>query len=374
MAVDEVETVVVGAGVVGLALAQALAASGREVLVLEAAADIGTGISSRNSEVIHAGLYYAPGSLKARLCVEGRQRLYAWCETRTLAHRRCGKLIVATESAQRQALVGILDRARQAGVDDLVELDADQARRMEPALRCEGALHSPSTGIVDGRAYMLSLLGAAEDHGAMLARRSEVESVRCRSQGFEVRVRAESEVMRIGCRELVNSAGLGAVPLARRIEGLDPSIVPTQWFAKGSYFALSGKSPLSRLVYPVPDEAGLGIHLTLDLAGQARFGPDVEWVASPEYSVDSSRACEFEREIRRYWPGLRDGALVPAYAGVRPKVVGPGDAASDFIVSGPREHRIEGLVNLFGIESPGLTSSLALGEYVRTVLDGTASA
>lgn len=366
---DSVGTVVVGAGVVGLAIAKELAASGREVLILEREPQFGSGISARNSEVIHAGLYYEPGSLKARLCVEGRERLYDWCAARGVSHRRCGKLVVATEAGQETALEKIRQRAHAAGVADLVPLTGAQARALEPQLRCESALHSPSTGIVDGHGLMLSLLGAAEDHGAALACRSVVEAVEPGPDGFQLRIRADGEQVRLACRELVNSAGLGAVALARAIEGLAPQRVPGAWLAKGSYFSLSGSSPFSRLVYPVPNEAGLGVHLTLDLAGQARFGPDVEWVESEDYAVDPRRAAVFEDEIRCYWPGLKAGALQPAYAGLRPKIVGPGQAASDFIVSGPAEHGIAGLVNLFGIESPGLTSSLALGAWVRRLLD-----
>ncbi len=369
---DRVETVVVGAGVVGLAVAQALAASGREVLVLEREPQFGSGISARNSEVVHAGLYYAPGSLKARLCVEGRERLYAWCESRGVSHRRCGKLIVATEPGQLDALERILQRARAAGVDELAPVTAAQAIAMEPQLRCAHALFSPVTGIVDGHGLMRSLLGSAQDHGAMLACRSLVDGVEQRPDGFLLTVRADGQPLQLLCRELVNSAGLGAVALARSIAGLDPAHVPGAWLAKGCYFSLSGRSPFSRLVYPIPDEAGLGVHLTLDLAGQARFGPDVEWVEREDYAVQPARAAAFEDEIRRYWPGLRPGALQPAYAGLRPKIAGPGEAAQDFRVSGPADHGVAGLVNLFGIESPGLTSSLALAQRVRELLDASA--
>jgi L-2-hydroxyglutarate oxidase LhgO len=367
---QRVETVVVGAGVVGLAIAQELARTGREVLILEAADRFGSGISSRNSEVIHAGLYYEPGSLKARLCLEGRQRLYEWCETRGVAHRRCGKLIVATSADQAPALERIEGRALAAGVEDIAWLTAAQARALEPAIACEIALHSPSTGIVDSHGLMLSLLGAAEDHGAVLACRSRVLGVRSNPDGFRLSIDADGEALALDCRELVNSTGLGAVGLARAIEGLAQEGLPMPWLAKGSYFTLQGRCPFSRLVYPVPNEAGLGVHLTLDLAGQGRFGPDVEWVQAEDYEVDPGRGARFEEEVRRYWPGLPVGALQPAYAGIRPKISGPDEGSRDFVISGPEDHGLAGLVNLFGIESPGLTSSLAIAAQVRRLLEG----
>lgn len=366
---QSIETVVVGAGVVGLAIAQALASTGREVLVLEAADRFGAGISSRNSEVIHAGLYYPPGSLKARLCVEGRRRLYAWCESRGVAHRRCGKLIVATSADQAPELERIQRRALAAGVEDLAWLTTAQARALEPAVACELALHSPSTGIVDSHGLMLSLLGAAEDHGAVLSCRSRVLGAHRSADGFRLSVDADGEPLVLDCRELVNSAGLGAVALARRIEGLAPEALPIQRLAKGSYFTLKGRCPFSRLVYPVPNEAGLGVHLTLDLAGQGRFGPDVEWIEAEDYQVDPARGVRFEEEVRRYWPELPAGALQAAYAGIRPKIAGPDEPSRDFDISGPEEHGLPGLVNLFGIESPGLTSSLAIAELVRGRLE-----
>ncbi|HWS73578.1 MAG TPA: NAD(P)/FAD-dependent oxidoreductase [Quisquiliibacterium sp.] len=366
---DRVDTVVVGAGVVGLAIAHELAVTGREVLVLEAAAQFGSGVSSRNSEVIHAGLYYEPGSLKARLCVEGRRLLYAWCEERGVAHRRCGKLIVATEPGQRGALERIEQRALAAGVADLRWLSAGEARAMEPALHCESALSSPSTGIVDSHGLMLSLLGAAEDHGAALACRSRVRRVEIDPEGFRLLVESAGGEVLLGCGELVNSAGLGAVALANTIEGLSADLVPRAWLAKGNYFSLQGRCPFSRLVYPVPNEAGLGVHLTLDLAGQGRFGPDVEWVDDEDYAVDPASAAGFVGEIRRYWPEMPEGALQAAYAGIRPKIAGPNESARDFVLSSEAEHGLRGLVNLFGIESPGLTSSLAIASHVRALLD-----
>ena len=369
---EQVQSLVVGAGVVGLAIARELARSGREVVILDRADAFGTVTSSRNSEVIHAGIYYAPGSLKAQLCVEGREALYAFCAQRGVAHRRCGKLIVAPSLARRPQLERIAERAERAGVT-LQWLTGAAARALEPALSAEVALLSPETGIIDSHGFMLALLGEAEDHGAMLALLSAWESAEACSDGFAVRVRSGGEVLTLKCRELVNSAGLEASRVARTLAGLAPSHVPETRFAKGHYFSLSGRSPFSRLIYPTPDEASLGVHLTLDLAGQARFGPDVEWVDSPDqYDVPIERADGFYAAIREYWPALPDGALQPAYAGIRPKLVGAGQAAADFLIQGPAVHGLRGLVNLFGIESPGLTSSLAIAQRVRLALDLTA--
>jgi len=369
---DQVHAVVVGAGVVGLAIARALALSGREVIVLERADLIGSGVSSRNSEVIHAGLYYEPGSVKARLCVEGRERLYAFCAERGVAHRRCEKLIVATDESQIAGLEKIDRRARAAGVDNLRWLEGAEARALEPALACVRALHSPSTGIIDSHGLMLALLGEAEDHGAMLALRSRLERVRCLPEGFQIEVDSDGERTHLACRELINAAGLQAVPLARGIEGLPAHHIPQAFLAKGNYFGLTGRTPFTRLIYPIPSEAGLGVHLTLDLAGQGKFGPDVEWIDAEDYRVDPSRSDSFYDEIRRYWPGLPDQALQPSYAGIRPKIAGPSDAAADFRIDGPQTHQIAGLVNLFGIESPGLTSALAIAAQVCTLLDAAA--
>jgi L-2-hydroxyglutarate oxidase LhgO len=368
-AMDRVDAVVVGAGVVGLAVARALALQGRDVVVLEAQDAIGTETSSRNSEVIHAGLYYPTGTLKAALCVQGRERLYAYCAERGIAHRRCGKLIVATDDAQLPSLHALRRQAHANGVADVVALDADDAHAMEPALRCVAALHSPSTGIVDSHGLMLALQGDAEAHGAMLALRSPLRAARITDAGFELDVGGD-EPMQLAARTLVNSAGLHAPALARRIHGLDPRCVPAAHRCKGSYFSLAGRAPFSRLVYPMHDSAGLGVHLTLDLAGQARFGPDTEWLADDaptDYRVDPRRGDAFHDAIRRYWPGLRDGALAPAYSGIRPKVVGPGEPAGDFILHGPTQHGVPGLVNLFGIESPGLTASLAIADHVAAM-------
>ena len=364
---ERVECVVVGAGVVGLAVARALAQAGREVVVLEAAAAIGSETSSRNSEVIHAGIYYRAGSLMARLCVEGRRALYAYCAEHDVPHRRSGKLIVATEDAERVQLEAIRQRAAANGVDDLREISAADAVSLEPALRSFGALISPSTGIIDSHAYMLALRGDAEAAGTAIALSTPLVSARATGAGFELTA-GGAEPMRLACRVLVNSAGLYAPDLARKIAGMPPDKVPKAYYAKGNYFILAGRSPFSRLIYPVPHPGGLGTHLTLDLAGQARFGPDVEWVDRIDYAVDLARAGLFYEAIRRYWPELPDGALLPGYSGIRPKIVPPEVAVQDFMVQGPRDHGVAGLVNLFGIESPGLTASLALADLVSGML------
>ncbi len=365
----EVDSVVIGAGVVGLAVARALARAGRDVLILEAEDDFGTGVSARNSEVIHAGLYYPRGSLKARLCVRGRELLYAYCAERGIDHRRCGKLLVATEPAQLHGLEEIAAAAAVNGVDDLRPLTRAEALALEPALHCVGALLSPSTGIVDARGLMLALLGEAESLGATIAYRARVARMALRGGGVEIWVNDDAEPQ-LRARLAVNCAGLAAPALAARIEGFPAAQVPRAYFAKGNYFALRGRAPFQRLVYPLPEPGGLGVHLTLDLVGQARFGPDVEWVETPDYQVDPARAARFYGSIRRYWPELPDDALVPAYAGVRPKISGPGEPAADFRIDGPAEHGREGIVNLFGIESPGLTSALAIGEYVAGLAGG----
>lgn len=358
-----VDCVVAGAGVVGLAIARALALKGRDVLVLEATGLVGSETSARNSEVIHAGIYYAPGTLKARLCVSGRAALYAYCAERGLPHRRCGKLIVATSPAETDRLAAIDAHARACGVTDLASLTGAQARALEPALKAEAALLSPSTGIVDSHALMLAYRGDLEDAGGMIAFNAPILRGEVTAQGIVLDVGGAAP-MRLSCASFVNAAGHGAVPLARAIEGIPAEAIPGAWFCKGSYFTLSGKAPFSRLVYPVPEQAGLGVHLTLDLGGQARFGPDTEWIDAPNYEVDPARGDKFYAAIRRYWPALPDGALNPAYAGIRPKIVPPGAPAADFRVDGPAEHGVPGLVQLFGIESPGLTASLAIADQV----------
>ncbi len=373
---EAVDSVVIGAGVVGLAVARALARAGRDVVVLEALQTIGSVTSARNSEVIHAGLYYPPGSLKARLCMKGRRALYDYCDAHHIAHRRCGKLVVATHASQLGALEALQAQALVNGADDLTLIDGDAASALEPALTALAALLSPSTGIVDSHGLMLALRGEAEAAGVMFAFHSPLESARVCGHGLLLNV-GGAQPMRVRARQVINAAGLNAPGLASCIEGLAPEHVPTAHFCKGNYFSLVGRSPFSRLIYPVPEAHGLGVHLTLDLAGQARFGPDVEWLgnaAAPiDYSVNPARAQQFYGEIRRYWPALPDGALQPAYSGVRPKLHGQGCAAQDFVVSGPAEHGVPGLVNLFGIESPGLTAALAIADLVKDVLDGASS-
>ncbi|WP_029008599.1 NAD(P)/FAD-dependent oxidoreductase [Azospirillum halopraeferens] len=369
---ERVECVVVGAGVVGLAVARRLALAGREVVVLEAAEAIGTGTSSRNSEVIHAGIYYPSGSLKARLCVAGRDALYGFCAERGIAHRRLGKLIVATDGSQVAKLEAIRRQAAANGVEDLRLLDAAAVRALEPELHAVAALLSPSTGIIDSHGLMLALQGDAEDRGAMIAFHSPLTGGRVTDDGIELAV-GGAEPTRIACTVLVNAAGLGAWDVARGLEGFPAAAVPPRRLAKGNYYAPErGRAPFRHLVYPVPEDGGLGVHLTLDLAGQARFGPDVEWLdgTAHDHTVDPGRAGRFYDSIRRYWPGLPDGCLVPAYCGIRPKLSGPGEPAADFLIQGPADHGIGGLVNLFGIESPGLTACLAIADAVAARLDG----
>jgi L-2-hydroxyglutarate oxidase LhgO len=365
---ERVDSVVVGAGVVGLACARALALAGREVVLLESESAIGTHTSSRNSEVIHAGIYYPPGSLKAKLCVAGKLALYRYLGERGLPHRRCGKLIVAAETSQIPYLDKLQAQARANGVNDLRMLSEQEARALEPELACVAALESPSTGIIDSHAYLLALQGDAENAGATVAFRSPVVSGRIRDDGIELEV-GGAEGARLLARRVVNSAGLFAPQLAASLEGFPRAHVPPSRFCKGNYFSLAGRSPFRHLIYPVPEKAGLGVHLTLDLAGQARFGPDVEWIDRIDYAVDVRRGERFYRAIRTYWPGLKDGALAPAYSGIRPKIQDdPNAPARDFMIEGPREHGVGGLVNLFGIESPGLTASLAIADRVAALL------
>ena len=363
---DKVDCIVIGAGVVGLAVARALALQGREVMVLEAANAIGTGTSSRNSEVVHAGIYYPAGSLKARLCVQGKQMLYDYCAQRGIGYSRCGKLIVATHESQVAQLQGIIAKAAANGVHDLVLLDREQALTMEPQLECVAAIHSPSTGIVDSHALMLSLQGDIENAGGFLVVNTRVDQLNHAPAAIEV---IASDGTELAANTVINAAGLNAPLVASRIQGLDARHIPPTFWAKGNYFTLAGKSPFSRLIYPVPEAAGLGVHLTIDLGGQAKFGPDVEWVDSPDdLLVDAARGNAFYAEVRKYWPGLKDGVLQAGYAGIRPKLQAPGVPAGDFVIQDESTHGVPGLVNLFGIESPGLTSSLAIGEWVSHLL------
>ncbi len=350
----------------GLAVARGLALAGREVIVLEAAEGIGTETSSRNSEVIHAGIYYPKGSLMARTCVEGRRKLYAYCKEHDVPHRNCGKLIVATNAQEDAMLASIQGRAEANGVEGMRVLSAAEAKALEPNLHCTSALFSSSTGIIDSHTYMLALQGDAEANGTMIAFNSPLHGGKVTGDGIELEV-GGAEPMKLRTRLLVNSAGLHAPDLARKIAGMPADKIPTAYYAKGNYFTLSARSPFSRLIYPVPVPGGLGVHITVDMGGQAKFGPDVEWIPSIDYTVDPHRADKFYAAVRKYWPALKDGALQPGYAGIRPKIVPPGAPAQDFTLQGPAEHGVPGLIHMFGIESPGLTASLSLAEHVRAM-------
>lgn len=373
---DSVDAVIVGAGVVGLAITRALALQGLQVVLIEQATAFGTGTSSRNSEVVHAGLYYPAGSLKAELCVRGREQLYAYCTERGVPVQRCGKLLVATRADDLPKLDRIRTHATACGVHDLQPLTQAQAQALEPELHCVAALFSPSSGIVDSHGLMTALLGDAQNAGALFAVASPFVAAERSGGGWVVRTGGD-EGFALGCRWLVNSAGLHAQAVAARMQGFAPAAIPRRYLAKGHYFALARKAPFRHLIYPTPVDGGLGVHLTLDLAGQPRFGPDVEWLApsadpldatEPDYAVDPARRAAFEADIRRYWPGLPADALQPAYSGVRPKLSGPGEPAADFRIDGPAQHGVPGTVQLFGIESPGLTASLAIAERVAAIV------
>jgi L-2-hydroxyglutarate oxidase LhgO len=375
-AVVDVDSIVIGAGVVGLAVARALALAGREVFVLEAEDRAGEGISSRNSGVIHAGLYYAEGSLKARCCVRGRALLYEFCARAGVAHRRTGKLVVATNADERSALEKLLPRALANGVDGLRWLEGDAAMRLEPALHCVAAIESSESGIVDVPELVMALIGALEQSGGQLVCNHRVSRIAHEQGVFRVETAAGDSVR---CRHLVNSAGLHATEVAAMIDALDPIHVPRQYYAAGHYYRLqgwrhpdpaapAGSPPFARLIYPVPVAAGLGVHLGFDAAGRCHFGPDVRWIAQPDYQFDDSQHAHFADSIQRWWPALRDDQLAPDFVGVRPKLVGPGEPSGDFVLQGQGTHGIAGLVNLFGIESPGLTSCLAIAEHVRDLL------
>lgn len=367
---EKVCGVVIGAGVVGLAVARSLIQSmpgaSRDWLVIEAANAIGTGISSRNSEVIHAGIYYPKASLKARLCLEGRNKLYAYAIERGISHSRCGKLIVATKSNQFSEIEALLKKGLDNGVRDLTLINAKEVQALEPALSCVAALYSPSTGIVDSHGLMMSLQGDFENLGGTVALNTKVISAQCQHNDIVLQMADGSELT---ATYVVNAAGLMAPLLAEKFIGLPSQYIPRAYFAKGNYFSLAGASPFRHLIYPVPESAGLGVHLTLDLGGQAKFGPDVEWVNEPDnFEVSSANEKFFYSEVRKYWPELRDGELQPSYSGIRPKISGPYQPQSDFCIQGQRVHGVRGLVNLFGIESPGLTSALAIGDLVASSL------
>jgi L-2-hydroxyglutarate oxidase LhgO len=364
---DTLDCVVIGAGVVGLAVARALALAGHEVMVLEKERWIGAETSSRNSEVIHAGLYYPKDSLKSHFCVAGRDMLYDYCLSRGVAHRRIGKLVIACNEGEIPILEDIWRKAAANGVRDLEWVGGNEARALEPEVTCARAFYSPSTGIIDSHGLMLAYQGDLEAAGGMVVLRAPVSSGKVESDGFALDV-GGAEPVTLRCRVLVNSAGIYAPALARRITGIPAATIPRDYFCRGVYFTLSARAPFRHLVYPVPEPGGLGIHVTLDLAGQARFGPDVEWIDEIDYGVDPGRGTRFYTAIRRYWRGLPDGALQPGYAGIRPKISGPKEPAADFLIQGPAEHGIAGLVNLYGVESPGLTASLAIARHVAGVL------
>ena len=360
---EQLDAVVIGAGIVGLAVARALALRGRSVLVLERHDRAAEETSSRNSGVIHSGIYYPTDSLKARLCVTGRQLLYEFAARRGVAHQRCGKLIVA-QQGQQQALGALHRQAIRNGVTDLVPLDAAAVRDYEPAVCCAAALWCPSTGIVDVHELAQALIADVEAAGGIIVYRTLAHAACFGNGAVRLQCRSGGDSLELASSLVVNSAGLSAIDLLRSFDGYPPGMLRTSWYAKGNYFSLMGAKPFRHLVYPMPNEAGLGIHATLDLDGATRFGPNVEWVRDLDYQVDARHVTEFYDSIRSYWPDLRDGALQPAYAGIRPKLVGPGSKAADFIVEGPAQHGCEGLVNLLGIESPGLTSCLAIAEHV----------
>ena len=365
---ERIECAVIGAGVVGLAVARRLAMAGREVVILEAEEAFGTHTSSRNSEVIHAGIYYPTGSLKARLCVAGRKALYRYCSEHDVRHQRVGKIVVACDESELGGLRKYKEQAEINGVDDLRMLGPDELAGMEPEVRCVAGFLSPSTGIIDSHGLMLEYLGDAERRGASLALGSPVRSGRTEADGIVLEV-GGAEPMAIQCRCVVNSAGFSAQAVARSIAGIPARTIPATHYAIGHYYSLAGAAPFRRLVYPVARQDWLGVHVTLDLGGRVKFGPDFEWIDRVDYRFDESREAAFYKAIRRYYPGLKDGALQPGYTGIRPKIHGPAEPAPDFLIQGEALHGVRGLVNLYGIESPGLTSSLAIADHVASLLD-----
>jgi L-2-hydroxyglutarate oxidase LhgO len=364
---EKVDCAIIGAGVVGLAIARHFAMSGREVVVLEGENAFGTHTSSRNSEVIHRGIYYETGSLKAHFCIAGRKLLYRYCEEHQVAHRRIGKVIVACDESELPGLKKYKEQAEINGVDDLRMLDKRELEQLEPEVRCVAGFLSPSTGIVDTHGLMLAYLGDAESHGASLALSSPVVSGECRDDGILLNI-GGNDAMSLLCRTVINSAGLTAQAVARSITGMPGDTIPPTYYAIGHYYTLSGRTPFSHLVYPVARQDWLGVHVTVDLGGRVKFGPDFAWTDRIDYRFDESREAAFYKAIRRYYPGLRDGALQPGYTGIRPRITGPGEPAQDFLIHGPATHGVKGLVNLYGIESPGVTSSLAIAEYVARLL------
>ena len=361
---DQVDCVVIGAGIVGLACARALALAGHEVIILEAADNIGTGVSSRNSEVIHAGIYYPPGSLKATLCREGKNELYEFCRSRKIPHKKIGKIIIATSGSEVEELSCIKRRAQENGVTDLTYLTRQDVAQLEPDLDTLAGLYSPSTGIVDSHQLMLALLGEAENAKAMLAVNSTVVRAEVQSKGLSLQVNASGQEFTLNAKKVINAAGLDAALLLAKFKNFPITCIPTQFYCKGTYFSLNRASPFKHLIYPVPNQAGLGVHVTLDLGGQAKFGPDTEWVDSINYDVDESRSSYFLESIRKYWPDLEASWLEPDYTGIRPKLACRGQPPADFYIQGSRNHGVNGLINLMGIESPGLTACLAIASRV----------
>lgn len=365
---DEIDCVIIGAGVIGLAIGRELALAGREVIVVERNAGVGEETSSRNSEVIHAGIYYPTSSLKARLCVSGKSMLYEYCQGRQIPFRRIGKLIVATDDSQLGRLTSLKSRATQNGVTDIEEIDRIELERREPNVRGVAALWSPSTGIIDSHALMLALQADLETAGGIVATHSAIEAIDVGNKKIDLRVASGDDSSELTATTVINAAGLGALSLAKNCTGVDSSAVPRGYLAKGSYFVLDGPSPFKTLVYPLPVAGGLGIHATLDLAGKLRFGPDVEWLDEIDYSVDAKRRDAFAESIQHYWPELNPADLVPGYAGIRPKLSGPGEPPADFCIEPAATSAARQLIHLFGFESPGLTAALAIAEEVKNLV------